>query len=56
MVVSRGIIVAVGKDAPIPTEAWVVDGTGLTALTSLSSFTCTSRIWTNNIWARSAPR
>jgi imidazolonepropionase-like amidohydrolase len=29
IVVSRGIITAVGKDAAIPPEAWVIDGKGL---------------------------
>ena len=29
VVVSRGIITAVGKDAAIPPEAWVIDGKGL---------------------------
>ena len=30
VVVSRGIIVAVGKDAAIPGDAWVIEGKGLT--------------------------
>src|SRR5260370_8828570 len=30
IVVSRGIITAVAKDAVIPPEAWVIDGKGLT--------------------------
>jgi len=29
VVVSRGIITAVGKDVPIPPEAWVIEGKGL---------------------------
>ena len=29
VVVSRGIITAIGKDAPIPPEAWVIDAKGL---------------------------
>lgn len=29
VVMSRGIITAVGKDAPIPPEAWVIEGKGL---------------------------
>src|SRR5215472_17929771 len=29
VVVSRGIITAVGKDAAVPPEAWVIDGRGL---------------------------
>jgi Amidohydrolase family len=35
VVVSRGIISAVGKDAAIPEEAWVIDGTGLTVYPGL---------------------
>ncbi len=30
VVVSRGVIVAVGKDVAIPADAWVIDGKGLT--------------------------
>jgi imidazolonepropionase-like amidohydrolase len=30
VVVSNGLIVAVGKDAKIPAEAWVIDGKGMT--------------------------
>src|SRR5712692_11726631 len=29
VVMSRGIITAVGKEAAIPAEAWVIDGKGL---------------------------
>src|SRR5579859_982120 len=29
VVLSRGIITAIGKDAPVPPEAWVIDGKGL---------------------------
>jgi imidazolonepropionase-like amidohydrolase len=35
IVVSRGIITTVGKDAAIPPEAWVVDGKGLTVYPGL---------------------
>jgi len=35
VVVSRGIITAVGKDAPIPADAWVIDGKGLTVYPGL---------------------
>jgi hypothetical protein len=35
IVVSRGIITAVGKDAAIPPEAWVIDGKGLTVYPGL---------------------
>ena len=40
VVISRGIITAVGKDAVIPAEAWVIDGKGLTVYPGLiDSFT-----------------
>lgn len=40
IVISRGIITAVGKDVPIPPEAWVIDGKGLTVYPGLiDSFT-----------------
>jgi imidazolonepropionase-like amidohydrolase len=40
VVVSRGIIVAVGKDAVIPPDAWVIEGKGLTVYPGLiDSFT-----------------
>jgi hypothetical protein len=40
VVVSRGIITAVGKDIAIPPEAWVIDGKGLTVYPGLvDSFT-----------------
>src|SRR5438445_1396769 len=40
IVVSRGLITAVGKDIAIPAEAWVVDGKGLTVYPGLiDSFT-----------------
>jgi hypothetical protein len=35
VIVSRGVIAAVGKDAAIPEEAWVIDGTGLTVYPGL---------------------
>jgi hypothetical protein len=35
VVVSRGIISAIGKDAAIPEEAWVIDGSGLTVYPGL---------------------
>jgi amidohydrolase family protein len=35
VVVSRGIITAVGKDVAIPPEAWVIDGKGLTVYPGL---------------------
>jgi len=35
VVISRGIITAVAKDAPIPPEAWVIDGKGLTVYPGL---------------------
>src|SRR5580693_1800496 len=40
IVISRGIITAIGKDASIPPEAWVIDGKGLTVYPGLiDSFT-----------------
>jgi imidazolonepropionase-like amidohydrolase len=40
IVVSRGLITAVGKDIAIPPEAWVIDGKGLTVYPGLiDSFT-----------------
>jgi hypothetical protein len=40
VIVSRGVIAAVGKDATLPAEAWVIDGTGLTIYPGLlDSFT-----------------
>jgi len=40
VVISHGLIMAVGKDVPIPAEAWVIDGTGLTVYPGLmDSFT-----------------
>lgn len=40
IVISRGIITAIGKDATIPPEAWVIDGKGLTVYPGLvDSFT-----------------
>src|SRR6202008_576578 len=35
IVVSRGLITAVGKDIAIPPEAWVIDGKGLTGYPGL---------------------
>ncbi len=35
VVVSRGVITAVGKDVTIPPEAWVIDGKGLTVYPGL---------------------
>lgn len=35
VVISKGLIVAVGKDAAIPPEAWVIDGKGLTVYPGL---------------------
>jgi imidazolonepropionase-like amidohydrolase len=35
VVVANGLITAVGKDAPIPPEAWVIDGKGLTVYPGL---------------------
>jgi imidazolonepropionase-like amidohydrolase len=35
LVISRGVIAAMAKDAPIPEEAWVIDGTGLTVYPGL---------------------
>ena len=35
VVVSRGIVTAVGKDAAVPPEAWVIDGKGLTVYPGL---------------------
>jgi hypothetical protein len=35
VVISRGIITAIGKDAAIPPEAWVIDGKGLTVYPGL---------------------
>jgi hypothetical protein len=40
VVISRGIITAVGKDIAVPPEAWVIDGKGLTVYPGLvDSFT-----------------
>jgi len=40
VVISRGIITAIGRDAAIPPEAWVIDGKGLTVYPGLfDSFT-----------------
>src|SRR5713226_378908 len=40
IVIARGIIAAVGKDVPVPPEAWVIDGKGLTVYPGLiDSFT-----------------
>ncbi len=40
VVISRGMIVAVGKDASIPSDAWVIEGKGLTVYPGLiDSFT-----------------
>jgi len=40
VVISRGLITAVGKDVAIPPEAWVIDGKGLTVYPGLvDSFT-----------------
>jgi hypothetical protein len=40
LVISRGIITAVGKDIAVPPEAWVIDGKGLTVYPGLvDSFT-----------------
>jgi len=35
VVISRGVITAVGKEAAIPSEAWVIDGKGLTVYPGL---------------------
>lgn len=35
VVISRGIVAAVGKDVAIPAEAWVIDGKGLTVYPGL---------------------
>lgn len=35
VVVARGVIVAVAKDAPIPADAWVIEGQGLTVYPGL---------------------
>ena len=35
VVIARGIITAVGKDAAVPPEAWVIDGKGLTVYPGL---------------------
>lgn len=35
IVISNGLITAVGKDVPIPPEAWVIDGKGLTVYPGL---------------------
>src|SRR5262244_2859195 len=35
VIVSRGVISAVGKDAAVPEEAWVIDGSGLTVYPGL---------------------
>ena len=35
VVVARGVIIAVAKDAPIPADAWVIEGKGLTVYPGL---------------------
>lgn len=35
VVVARGVILAVGKDVPIPADAWVIEGQGLTVYPGL---------------------
>src|SRR2546425_2173894 len=35
VVIAKGLITAVGKDVPIPPEAWVIDGKGLTVYPGL---------------------
>src|SRR5215472_16942919 len=35
VVVARGVILAVAKDAPIPADAWVIEGQGLTVYPGL---------------------
>src|SRR5271154_4371107 len=35
VVVAKGLITAVGKDAVVPAEAWVIDGKGLTVYPGL---------------------
>jgi imidazolonepropionase-like amidohydrolase len=35
VVIAKGLIVAVGKDIPVPPEAWVIDGKGLTVYPGL---------------------
>jgi Amidohydrolase family len=35
VIVSRGVISAIGKDAAVPEEAWVIDGTGMTVYPGL---------------------
>jgi Amidohydrolase family len=35
LIISRGVIAAIAKDAPVPEEAWVIDGTGLTVYPGL---------------------
>ena len=40
IIISRGIITAIGADAKIPDEAWIIDGKGLTVYPGLiDSFT-----------------
>src|SRR6202163_4085003 len=40
VIIARGVIKAVAKDAPVPDEAWVIDGKGLTVYPGLiDSFT-----------------
>src|SRR5260370_7210795 len=40
IIISRGLIAAIGKDLAIPPEAWVIDGKGLTVYPGLfDSFT-----------------
>src|SRR5258708_12328795 len=40
IVISRGLFTAIGKDIPVPPEAWVIDGKGLTVYPGLfDSFT-----------------
>ncbi|HEX7697120.1 MAG TPA: hypothetical protein VF394_06965, partial [Candidatus Acidoferrum sp.] len=40
IVISRGLITAIGKDVTIPPEAWVIEGKGLTVYPGLiDSFT-----------------
>jgi hypothetical protein len=57
VVIARGIITAVGKDAAVPPEAWVIDGKGLTVYPGLvDSFTDVGIPTTPSSGSDSGPR
>src|SRR5258708_22938824 len=57
IVISRGLIAAVGKDLAIPPEAWVIDGKGLTVYPGLfDSFTDAGRLRCSQVARRESRR